>query len=71
MPLRTAAQYLESLRDDRLVYYRGERVADVTAHPELGKGARHCAIDYAIADDPRHRDLVRYTEEGRELNRFF
>ena len=71
MPLRTAAQYLESLRDDRLVYYRGERVADVTAHPELGKGARHCAIDYAIADAPRHRDLVRYTEEGRELNRFY
>ncbi|PYM85306.1 MAG: hypothetical protein DME09_06165 [Candidatus Rokuibacteriota bacterium] len=71
MPLRTAAQYLESLRDDRRVYYRGERVADVTAHPELGKGARHCAIDYAIADDPRHRDLVRYVEEGRELNRFY
>jgi len=71
MALRTAAQYLESLRDDRLVYYRGERVADLTAHPELGKGARHCAIDYAIAEDPRHRDLVRYTEEGRELNRFY
>ncbi len=71
MPLRTAAQYLKSLQDDRTVYYKGERVADVTTHPELAKGAKHCAIDYAIADDPRHRDLVRYVEDGRELNRFY
>jgi len=71
MPLRSAAQYLESLRDGRTVYYKGERVADVTTHPELGKGAKHCAIDYAIADDPKHRELVRYTEDGRELNRFY
>jgi aromatic ring hydroxylase len=71
MPLRGAAQYLASLRDGRTVYYKGERVADVTTHPELGKGAKHCAIDYAIADDPRHRELVRYTEDGRELNRFY
>jgi aromatic ring hydroxylase len=71
MALRTAAQYLESLRDGRTVYYKGERVADVTTHEELGRGARHCAIDYAIADDPEHRDLVRYTEHGQELNRFY
>jgi 4-hydroxybutyryl-CoA dehydratase/vinylacetyl-CoA-Delta-isomerase len=71
MPLRSAAQYLESLRDGRTVYYKGERVADVTTHPELGKGAKHCAIDYAIAEDPKHRELVRYTEDGRELNRFY
>jgi 4-hydroxybutyryl-CoA dehydratase / vinylacetyl-CoA-Delta-isomerase len=71
MALRTAEQYLAGLRDDRTVYYRGERVPDVTAHPDLGRAARHCAIDYAIADDPHHRDLVRYTEDGRTLNRFY
>jgi 4-hydroxybutyryl-CoA dehydratase / vinylacetyl-CoA-Delta-isomerase len=71
MPLRTAAQYLESLRDDRTVYYKGERVADVTTHPELGRAAQHCAIDYSIADDPGHRDLVRYQEDGVETNRFY
>ena len=32
----TGKEYLESLRDGREVYVYGERVADVTAHPELG-----------------------------------
>jgi aromatic ring hydroxylase len=71
MALRTAEQYLETLRDGRTVYYRGERVADVTSHPWLGVGARHCAIDYAMANDPHHRDLVRYEENGKTLNRFY
>ena len=34
--VRTADQYLDGLRDGREVYYRGERVEDVVAHPELG-----------------------------------
>jgi aromatic ring hydroxylase len=71
MALRTAAQYLASLRDGRTVYYRGDRVADVTTHPELGKAARHCAIDYSIADDPAHRDLARCVQDGVEINRFY
>jgi aromatic ring hydroxylase len=71
MPLRTAVQYLESLRDGRTVYYKGERVTDVTTHPELGRAAKHCAIDYSIADDPHHRELVRHREDGVEINRFY
>lgn len=71
MALRTAEQYLAGLRDGRAVYYRGERVADVTTHPELGRAARHCAIDYAFADDPGHRALARCVEEGVEINRFY
>ncbi|MFQ5898464.1 MAG: 4-hydroxyphenylacetate 3-hydroxylase family protein [Candidatus Methylomirabilia bacterium] len=71
MALRSVEQYLESLRDGRTVYYRGERVADVTADPELGIGARHCAIDYALAHDPHHRELARIAEDGRTINRFY
>lgn len=71
MALRTAEQYLAALRDGRTVYYRGERVADVTAHPDLGRAARHCAIDYALADDPAHRELAGWTEDGRTRNRFY
>ena len=56
--MRTAEEYLEGLRDGREVYYRGERVADVTAHPELGIAARHGAIDFRMADDPAHADLA-------------
>jgi 4-hydroxybutyryl-CoA dehydratase / vinylacetyl-CoA-Delta-isomerase len=62
--LRTPEQYLESLRDGRVVYYRGERVGDVTAHPELGVGARHAALEFASAQDPAHADLTTYTDAG-------
>src|SRR5919202_6086458 len=58
MPLRTADQYLASLRDGRRVYYRGRRVEDVTAHPVIGLAARHAAVDYEMAEDPRYRDLA-------------
>jgi 4-hydroxybutyryl-CoA dehydratase/vinylacetyl-CoA-Delta-isomerase len=58
MPLRSPEQYLDSLKDGRTVYYRGERVPDVTAHPVTGLAARHASIDYAMAEDPQHRDLA-------------
>lgn len=72
MALRTAEQYLASLRDGRTVYYKGERVDDITAHPDLGRAARHCAIDYAFADDRHHRMLaVTQDEGGATINRFY
>jgi 4-hydroxyphenylacetate 3-monooxygenase len=33
MPVRTAQEYIEGLRDDREVYYKGERIGDVSTHP--------------------------------------
>jgi len=69
--MRTPEQYLESLRDGRSVYYRGERVADVTTHPELSVGARHCAIDYRLALDPAHHKIATYQENRETLNRYF
>jgi 4-hydroxybutyryl-CoA dehydratase / vinylacetyl-CoA-Delta-isomerase len=72
MALRTPEQYIESLRDGRVVYYRGERVADVTAHPEIGLGVRHAAIEYGSAQDPAHADLVTYLDEaGRSTSRYW
>src|SRR5439155_9534197 len=56
--LRTPDDYLASLRDGRRVYYRGERVVDVTTHPVLGVAVRHAALDYRMAEDPRYRDLA-------------
>jgi 4-hydroxybutyryl-CoA dehydratase/vinylacetyl-CoA-Delta-isomerase len=44
--VRSAEQYLDGFRDGREVYYRGERVEDVVAHPELGLAARHGALDF-------------------------
>lgn len=56
--MRTAQQYLDGLRDGREVYYRGARVDDVVAHPELGIAARHGSLDFSFADEPEHRELA-------------
>ena len=58
MPLMTAEQYVESLRDGRNVWYRGERVEDVTTHPVIGVAVEHAAIDYRMAEDAEERELA-------------
>ena len=55
---RKIEAYLASLNDGREVYYRGERVDDVAAHPELGIAARHGGLDFVLADDPRYASLA-------------
>src|SRR5258706_3438091 len=54
MGLRTAEQYLESLRDGRVIYYAGKRVEDVTAHQPLRLQALANAKQYGkgAAEDP-------------------
>src|ERR1041385_2946296 len=66
MGLRSLAEYKESLRDGRAVYYRGKPVADVVAHPELGIAVDHAAIDYRVAEDSKYRELatVETADEG-------
>jgi 4-hydroxybutyryl-CoA dehydratase/vinylacetyl-CoA-Delta-isomerase len=71
MPLRTVEQYVESLRDDRRVYFRGERVNDVTTHPVIGVAVRHASIDYALADEPCHRDLCVVRDEQGDYSRYY
>lgn len=58
MALRTADDYLESLRDGRTLYYQGRKVADVTMEPDLRVAVEHAAIDYRLAADPDHREIA-------------
>ena len=72
MPLRSVQQYVDSLRDDRTVYFRGARVPDVTKHPVIGVAVDHASIDYRLADDPAHRDLaVTADADGEEYSRYY
>lgn len=66
--LRSPEQYRQSLRDHRRVFYRGERVADVTTHPILRLAVEHASLDYKMAEDPIYRDLA-VTEDG--FSRYF
>jgi 4-hydroxyphenylacetate 3-monooxygenase len=52
MGARSGADYLERLRDGREVWLDGERVADVTRDPRLGRGVRSIAALYDLQLDP-------------------
>lgn len=58
MPLRSARDYVDSLRDGRRVYLRGQRVPDVTAHPVFRIAIMHASVDFEMAEDPAMRDLA-------------
>ena len=59
MAVRTGAQFLKGLQDDREVWLEGERVEDVTTHPKLARMARTLASVYDLQHDPKyHQDMV-------------
>jgi 4-hydroxybutyryl-CoA dehydratase/vinylacetyl-CoA-Delta-isomerase len=70
MAVRTAEQYLKSLKDGRVVYCLGEKVKDVTEHPFLKICANWCAAYYVLAQDPNYRDLFTAKNEEGELVSF-
>jgi len=67
--LRTVEQYLESLRDGRVIYCMGERVKDVTTHPILRRVIQGGAMDYVLTNHPDTRPLfVTQNEEGEDMH---
>src|SRR5580693_10319253 len=71
MGLRTPEQYKQALRDGRAVYFRGEKVADVTTHPVIGIAVEHAALDYRMAHDPKYRELAVVKEGADEYSRYY
>ncbi|RLC20525.1 MAG: 4-hydroxybutyryl-CoA dehydratase [Deltaproteobacteria bacterium] len=73
MKIRNGAEYMESLRTvTPTIYYKGERIADVTRHPATAPHVRAAAMTYALAGDPEYRDLATATSHltGRTISRF-
>ena len=71
MPLMSPDEYKASLRDGRTVYYRGEKVEDVTAHPVIGLAVDHAAIDYEMAEDPKDRELAVMDGPNGPFSRYY
>ncbi len=73
MALRTPQEYKASLQDERVIYYKGERVKDVTTHPALRVAVHHASIDYQMAEDPQYRDLAvaHDPDTGAEISRYY
>lgn len=68
----TGAEYLESLRDGRVLYFDGERVDDVTTHPAFTNGAHSVARMYDALHDPARRDALTFvTERGTRSHKFY
>jgi 4-hydroxyphenylacetate 3-monooxygenase len=63
--IRTGAEYLEGLRDDRDIWIHGEKVADVTRHPGLSRGAHTLAEFLDRQFDKKYKDVVTYEEDGK------
>lgn len=62
--LLSGSEYLESLRDKRVIYIGGEQVDDVTTHPAFRNAARSFAMLYDVKLDPTQRDLLTSEEAG-------
>jgi 4-hydroxybutyryl-CoA dehydratase/vinylacetyl-CoA-Delta-isomerase len=71
MALRTVQQYVDSLRDDRTVFFRGQRVADVTTHPVIGVAVKHASIDYELGERADARDLAVVSEGADTFSRYY
>jgi len=73
-PMRNLDDYKESLRDGRVVFYRGEKVDDVTKHPILSLAVNHLgyAIGEGIEDDELRKRLFYYDPELKAtINAFY
>lgn len=65
-------EYLESLRDNRVVYLNGEKIDDVTTHSAYENSARSIARMYdALHDEQMRKILTTTTEEGYQTHKFF
>jgi 4-hydroxybutyryl-CoA dehydratase/vinylacetyl-CoA-Delta-isomerase len=71
MPLKTPAEYVESLRDGRVLFWDGDRIDDVAKDARFRVPLAVASRDYEY-DDPARRDLITYTtEEGTRAHRVF
>ncbi|MFH1090419.1 MAG: 4-hydroxyphenylacetate 3-hydroxylase N-terminal domain-containing protein [Pseudomonadota bacterium] len=70
MAIKTPEQYLQSLKDGRVVYCHGEKVEDVTQHPILKICRDWMAMDYVLSNDPKYQGLLTEKNEEGELVHF-
>ncbi len=71
--IKTKQDYVQSLKEQgHVVYYNGQRVADITAHPAFMPHINAAAKTYELALRPEHQDLMTALSHltGRRVNRF-
>jgi aromatic ring hydroxylase len=71
MPLRTAEQYRASLQDSRRVFFRGQRVDDITSHPIMSEAVSHASIDFDMAEQAEYRSLAVIGDGPTAYSRYY
>ena len=62
--IRTGSEYIESLQDNREVYINGERVKDITVHPQFKPLVDIRARFYDMQHEAPHKEVMTYSEDG-------
>tara|TARA_R100001086_G_scaffold115088_1_gene58774 strand:+ start:852 stop:2429 length:1578 start_codon:yes stop_codon:yes gene_type:complete len=65
--IRTGEEYRDSIRGNREIYVNGEKVKDVTAHPQFKPLVDIRARIFDMQHEKEHRDLMTVTQDG-EVN---
>src|SRR5258708_16240767 len=69
--LMTGKEYLQSIRDGRVIYVGKERVKDQTTHPAFADAARTYAALFDMKSDPAVRDLMTFEEGGERYSMYY
>jgi hypothetical protein len=69
--LMTGKEYLQSIRDGRVIYIGKERVKDQTTHPAFASGARTYAALFDMKSDPALRDVMTFEEGGERYSMYY
>jgi len=73
MPLKTAAEYIESLRQLKLdIYLLGEKVENWVDNPIIRPSINAVAMTYKLAHEPENKDVATTDSmlTGKKVNRF-
>lgn len=62
--IRTGQQYRESIRDGRRIWINGERVTDVTTHPQFKPLVDIRARIFDMQHEAAHREIMTVEEDG-------
>ena len=69
--LRTGEEFLQSIRDGRVVYVGKERIDDVTTHPAFANAARMYAGMYDLKRAPEMAGILSVAENGHVYSAYF
>ncbi len=73
MTRRSAAEHLASLNDGRALFYRGQRVADLTSHPAFRNAAASAAGLYGMQARPENVEKLTFAspDTGQRVSRMW